>query len=424
MAEQQEPIGLRTRPPLPPPPSECGVSTPPGRVLVCHPGYEEERNIFCFVAYNKRADGKAWIDYNFAYDMCMAVTGCSKAGFFTLGKAPNMSKVGRHEGVLVEGMKYFFHLGDDTTDVPEQYPVIRDIRDYPFSPTHVGDHWRAAVPSAQNLDGYLPEACIISGMDAFAEGAHLLPVTEWEYWKTHGLHKYALQPGPRTQGKETSTRSNIIRLSPTLHKMFDAGHFVLIPVNGRLQCQWTRRSDRAALDFHCRPILGGCHLISPEYAYLACVHRMIPQMQEEFLERGPKETLVMTNEGHTLRMTGLEMGAYRDNQARNTSPSKSQSGSSSPRKRSKTTEEDHNDTPYFETIDDERHDADAASDSGVDMSQLVRGRKRTQELEGISKRYTKRIRKFVPFCEYEDMMSQNCQAHDQGREVVQSVPVS
>jgi hypothetical protein len=404
MAEQQGPLGPRTRPPLPPPSSEYGVAAPPGHILICHPGYEEERNIFCLVAYNRRADGKAWIDYNFAYDICMAVTGCSRVGFFTLGKAPNTPKVGRHDGVLVEGKKYFFHLGDDTTDEPEQYPVIRDIRDYRFSPTHVGDHWRAAVPSTKSLEGYLPEACIVSGMDAFVEGAHLIPATEWEYWKTHGLHKYALQPGPRTQGKETSTRSNIIRLSPTLHKMFDAGHFVFIPINGRLQCQWVRASDRAALGFHGRPILGGCHLVSPEYAYLACVHRMIPQMQEEFLERRPIETLVMTSEGQTLRMTGLELGAYRNNQTRNTSPSKSQSGSNSPRKRPKQTEEDHDDAQNSETMEYEDPHADASSDSGIDMSQVMRGRKRTQELEEMSRRDAKKRRKFEPLSNDKEAM--------------------
>jgi hypothetical protein len=119
-------------------------------------------------------------------------------------------------------------------------------------------------------------------------------------------------------------------------------------------------------------------------------------MQEEFLERGPTETLVMTIEGRTLRMTGLELGAYRDNQARNTSPSKSQSGSSSSRKRSKTTEENDNDTPYFETGDYDDAEADIALDSGVDMSQLIRGRKRTQELEEMSKRHTKKRRNLGP----------------------------
>ena len=58
------------------------------------------------------------------------------------------------------------------------------------------------------------------------------------------------------------------------------------------------------------------------------------------------------------------------------------------------------------------------------MSQLVRGRKRTQELEEISKRYTKKIRKFEPFREDEDIMSRNRQAHNQGWDVVESVPVS
>lgn len=59
--------------------------------------------IFRFPAYNKNQEGKTWIDYNFAHDMYMAVTGHRGAGFFTEGKAPNLSKVGLQEKALLEG---------------------------------------------------------------------------------------------------------------------------------------------------------------------------------------------------------------------------------------------------------------------------------------------------------------------------------
>ena len=383
MAEQHEELYPRSRAPLPVPAHDPSISIPPGYVSVRHPGYDDEREIFRFVAYNKNQDGKRWIDFDFAYDMCMAVTGHVKPGFFTCERAPNTMEVVPQQGALLEGKRYFFHIDADTAGVPEMYPVIKDIRDYVFSPAHVRDHWRKAVPISQTEDGQQPEACIISGQYPHAQDAHLLPKTEWQYWKEHGLHKYALQPGPRTQGYETLTRSNIIKLSPTLHTMFDAGHFVLIPANGRLQCQWIRQSDRMALEFHSRPVRGGCHVVSPEYAYLACVYRVIGLMQEELLERGSRKTLVFAGDGETAEMTGLELGQYREQQARNTSPTKAGSRSGSPRKRSRAPEEELEDIGYLDRVD---HDADLDSDSGVDVDSLTRGRRRTSGCEKVLRR--------------------------------------
>lgn len=200
------------------------------------------------------------------------------------------------------------------------------------------------------------------------------------------MHKYALQPGPRTQGYETLTRSNMIKLSPTLHIMFDAGHFVLIPVNGRLQCQWIRQSDRMALEFHSRPVRGGCHLVSPEYAYLSCVHRVIPLMQEELLERGSRKTLVFTEDGETAEMTGLELSQYGDQQARNTSPTKAGSRSGSPRKRSRAPDEEELEAGWSSKR--ACSDANLDFDSGVDVNSLTRGRRRTRASERLFRHST------------------------------------
>lgn len=368
MSEEQANFDPRSRSPLPLAADDPRISIPPGHVSIYHPGYEDEREIFRFVAYNKSKDGLRWVDYNFVHDMCMAVTGHRSDGYFTLGKKPNMPKVGNPHGILVEGRRYYFHLEGDTEDIPEQYAVIRSFRDYVFSPDHVGDHWHAAVPSGRSVDGQIPGACAITGIHPVVEEAHLIPATEWHYWKANGLHRYNLQPGPRTQGRETSTVSNKIILSPTLHKLFDAGHFVFVPVGGCLQCQWIRASDCMALKLHSRPVRGGCHMVSPEYAYLACVYRVVGLMQEEFLERGSRETLVMTGDGKSLLMTGFELGQYKDQQMRNTSPSKSGSRGGSPQKRPRAEDEDASDL-----------------DSAIDVDEWTRGRRRTVELEAIAR---------------------------------------
>lgn len=121
-------------------------------------------------------------------------------------------------------------------------------------------------------------------------------------------------------------------------------------------------------------------MVSPEYAYLSCVYRAIALMQEELLERGSRKTLVFTGDGETAEMTGLKLSQYRDQQTRNTSPTKAGSRSGSPRKRSQVPEED-------EELDDactlQRAccDADLDSDSGVDIDSLTRGRRRTTTSE-------------------------------------------
>lgn len=223
------------------------------------------------------------------------------------------------------------------------------------------------------------------------ENAHLLPTTERQYWKENGLHNCTLQPGPRTQGQETFTKSNLIRLEPTLHRMFDAGHFVLIPVNQRLRCLWIRTSNRMAVEFQSHQVQGGCHLISPEYAYLACVYRVMWLMQEDFLERGPVKTLVMTSEGQQLMITGLELGEYRQKQFRDTSPAKGGSRSASPRKRSRDTKHDPD-----ESQTTEHEDFGSTSDSGVDVDQWVRGRQRTTDMEAMVRTDTRKKRRLEP----------------------------
>ena len=102
-----------------------------------HPGYEVYREIFRFVAHNKSKDGKGWIDYDFAYGTCMAMANCVEIGIFTLGRAPNLPKVERQFGALMEGKKYYFHLGNEEAEVAEQYAVIRSVRDYTFSASQV-----------------------------------------------------------------------------------------------------------------------------------------------------------------------------------------------------------------------------------------------------------------------------------------------
>jgi hypothetical protein len=372
----------RTRDACPPPISDSCISISPGHVSILHPGYEDEREIFHFLAYNKSEDGKKWIDYNFVYDMCMAMTGHACQGFFTTGRAPCTKKASIAEGVLEAGV-YYFQLGSDLAENAERYAVLRSFRDYVFREDHVGPHWRAAVPSEHNLERQLPNACVIRGQP-HAEDAHMVPVTEWEYWKSNRLHLYALQPGSRTLGRETYNPSNIIRLSSDLHRIFDAGHFVLIPVDGRLQCQWIRRDEWMAPELHSRPVRGGCQIIAPEYAYLACIYRATALMQESFFESRAEETLVLTHDGTKLNMNGAELGFFREQQRRNTSPTKGGSGSGSPRKRSRAQEDD---------LSFSHKASDHDSDSGIDLSELNRGRRRTIDLELVARTDHRKRRK-------------------------------
>ncbi|KIW21997.1 uncharacterized protein PV07_12600 [Cladophialophora immunda] len=370
------PLGPPSRDPYPLPTAGEGVVAPPGEVTIYLPGYEPDRTLLRFWAYSVDEEDGPYVNYEFAYDMCMAMTNNAGPGFFTKGREPNSEKAEVEKGGLLAKQKYFFHVGSDTSTVPEKYPVLRSFRDFTFTPEVVGEHWRKAVPGKRSADGYLPDACCVSGEDVMIEAAHLIPKTEWQFWKENALHRYAMEPVPRTQGRETYTRSNTIPLASNLHKMFDAGHFVLIPVNGQLQCQWIRRSDLMALKYHHRPVHGGVATVSPELAYLGCVYRMMGVMQEELLERGAQETLVLTKEDGAIMMTGFDLGQYKSQQLRNTSPTKSGSGGSGPRKRPREdVENDELIATRFVNHDDVE---EGCSDSGVDVNEYWRGRPRTK----------------------------------------------
>jgi hypothetical protein len=95
-----------------------------------------------------------------------------------------------------------------------------------------------------------------------------------------------------------------------------------------------------APELHSRPVYGDCQIIAPEYAYLACKYRATALMQESFFESQAEETLVLTHDSTKLNMNGAELGFFREQQRRNTSPTKGGSGSGSPHKRNRAQEDD------------------------------------------------------------------------------------
>jgi hypothetical protein len=156
-----------------------------------------------------------------------------------------------------------------------------------------------------------------------------------------------------------------------MHRMFDTGHFVLIPVDGKLQCQWIRRDERMALDLHSRPVRGDCQIIAPDHAYLACIYRTTVLMQKSFFESRAEETLVLTHDGTKLTLNGAGLGSFREQQRRNTSPTKDGSRSGSPRKRSRAQEDD---------LSFSQKSSDHDFDPGIGLSELDRGWRRTIDL--------------------------------------------
>ncbi|KIW21814.1 uncharacterized protein PV07_12762 [Cladophialophora immunda] len=221
-------LGPLSKDPYPLPTAGNGVFAPPGEAVIYLPGYETDRTLLRFWAYSVDEKDGPYVNYEFAYDMydmCMAMANNAGPGFFTKGREPSSEKVEAEKGGLLAKHKYFFHVGSDTSTVLEKCPVLRSFRDFTFRPEDVGEHWRKAVPGERSADCYLPDACCVSGEDVMIEVAHLTPKTEWLFWKETALHRYAMEPIPRTQGRETYTRSNTISLASNLHKMFHAGHF-------------------------------------------------------------------------------------------------------------------------------------------------------------------------------------------------------
>jgi hypothetical protein len=138
------------------------------------------------------------------------MTGHVGQSFFTSGKAPLTEKALIADGVFEAGV-YYFQVGSDLSENAERYPVLRSFRDYVFRYEHVGSHWLTALPSEHNVERQLAIACVVR-RQPHAEDAHMVPVKEWEHWKSNKFHLYALQPGPRTPGRETYNASNITHL--------------------------------------------------------------------------------------------------------------------------------------------------------------------------------------------------------------------
>jgi hypothetical protein len=141
-----------------------------------------------------------------------------------------------------------------------------------------------------------------------------------------------------------------------------------------------------APELHSRPFHGDCQIIAPEYAYLACKYRATALMQESFFESQAEETLVLTHDSTKLNMNGAELGFFREQQRRNTSPTKGGSGSGSPHKRNRAQEDD---------VSFSHKSFDHDSDSGIDLSELNRRRRRTIYLESVARMEQRKRRKLL-----------------------------
>jgi hypothetical protein len=62
---------------------EDGVRTPPGEAVFYHPEYKNGRVLLRFWAYSVNEEHGPYVTYQFAYNMCMAMTDNTRPGYFT-----------------------------------------------------------------------------------------------------------------------------------------------------------------------------------------------------------------------------------------------------------------------------------------------------------------------------------------------------
>ncbi|ATY64766.1 hypothetical protein A9K55_005104 [Cordyceps militaris] len=203
----------------------CGAMRRP-TYLPLHPAYSEtDRELLRFSS----TDGptKDGLDYEFALICCGIVTGNTWAsGWIAVLQDEQYSRVNRPANGVLRGSTYYYFVGDHAPT--HKYPIVPSFHHWRFPHDALPNIWaRLEIPAqdTQQDEAVLARdvTCRVSAHKGARELAHLVPVTEGNWFTNNGMRRYCRNP---VGGMAINDTMNILVLRKDLHFLFDHRRFV------------------------------------------------------------------------------------------------------------------------------------------------------------------------------------------------------
>jgi hypothetical protein len=322
-----------------------GISAPKDLVHLHHPGYlDVDQSVLftlptCSINMEKQPCAEYWLAWQGCY-----VLAIERRGFFTVEAQRSSARVANGQG-LVAG-HYWYHLDDKEEEEP--YATLQSFRTWRYERNNMPSNWSDAIPGErkQDDDDHREGDCCLTGED-FAQRAHLVPKTEWEWWTENGMSDHAGTSGVTRAtaaiGQEMLVPGNLIPLNDGLHRMWDNDFFCFFPLKAldgewRLHCLFMLPRQKMVRIHHGRPVRGELSDVSAGCAWARFAFSVCRKYEVTFLAKRARRKLG----GSKIPPQWVEAEQIlqqRQGWIRNTSPTK-KSRSGSPRKRDRSPSRD------------------------------------------------------------------------------------
>jgi HNH endonuclease len=230
------------------------------RVIIKHPGYEENNDLLSFYVWDNGTNGMG-IHFATVILACGIVACNEYNGYISVGK-DGSNRITAPDDYLVPPGEYYFHVRDGL-----KYPVFPSFRDWIFPHknvprTWVGEWSRITGPrvTGENVNSVTSLAvttrdtkCCISAFRDGIERAHLCPKSEKDWFNINNMQSYNSTMG--LSGKAwIDDRANSISLRSDIHGIFDAGVFAIVRKNNNWVVHFLNFTNELGSMYHNRAV--------------------------------------------------------------------------------------------------------------------------------------------------------------------------
>ena len=230
------------------------------RVIIKHPGYEENNDLLSFYAWDNGTNG---MGIHFAtVILACGIMACNEYnGYISAGK-DGSNRITAPDDYLVPPGEYYFHVRDGL-----RYPVFPSFREWIFPHNNVPKTWvgewsRITGPriTGENVNSVTSLAvttrdtkCCISAFRDGMERAHLCPKSEKDWFNINNMQSYNSTMG--LSGKAwIDDRANSITLRSDIYGLFDAGVFAIVRKNNNWVVHFLNFTNELGSMYHNRAV--------------------------------------------------------------------------------------------------------------------------------------------------------------------------
>ncbi|KAI3396853.1 hypothetical protein diail_11625 [Diaporthe ilicicola] len=199
----------------------------------CHPGYSYPHNILFRLCAIEPANEpsnepeRLGVHHETARIACAILTNNTWDGFLTADTPDGPAVPLDDPDCILTADRYYFHHPSDP-----KYPVVADFESWKFptsTPGQLPSYWRSlAIPPPQIPQSTPARCCAVTGRHIPVESAHLIPVSQTEWFNRNGMDIFQEQMGQDNINWIKQT-CNKLSLARDIHYLADQEHLVFVP---------------------------------------------------------------------------------------------------------------------------------------------------------------------------------------------------